>query len=35
LPPPTTSPTTALPTSCHPLPRMGMRDGTSPACRTQ
>jgi hypothetical protein len=33
LPPPTMSPTTAPPASCHPPPRTGTWSGTSPACR--
>jgi hypothetical protein len=33
--PPTTSPTTAPPASCHPPLRTGTRSGTSPACRTR
>jgi hypothetical protein len=34
-PPPTTSPTTAPSTSCHPPLRTGTWSGTSPVCRTR
>jgi hypothetical protein len=34
-PPPATSRPWALSTRCHPLPRTGMRSGTSPVYRTQ
>jgi hypothetical protein len=30
-----TSRITARPASCPPQPRMGMRSGTSPTCRTR